>query len=202
MLENLLQTDTELLLFFNGLHNSFFDVLMWWMTKIWFWLPFLAMILWFMWKHYKKKKIGLIFAFLALSLVFSDQISGIIKDKVARFRPAHNTEINHQLHLHVFKNGEQYKGGKYGFVSAHAANSVAVTLLLIYFFKPINKRVRWLFLLFPLIFSYTRIYLGVHYLGDIVGGMLVGICSGFFTIWLYQLSKKNILINDNIDVNN
>jgi undecaprenyl-diphosphatase len=191
MLEQLLQIDKKLLVFLNGNHNPFFDVLMWWMTKIWFWLPVLLLVLWFMWKHYKKK-MGLILAFLALSIVFSDQLSGVIKDNVARLRTTHNTEINHKLHLHVFKNGDVYKGGEYGFVSAHAANSFALTLLLIYFFKPINKRMRWLFILFPLIFSYTRIYLGVHYPLDIAGGALVGLCCGLFTLWLYRLAEKNI----------
>jgi len=194
MLEKILQTDQKILVFLNGFHNSFFDVLMWWMTKIWLWLPILALILWFLWKYYKKK-IWLILAFLALSIVFSDQISGFIKDGVARSRPSHNTEINHLLHLHTFKNGDVYKGGKYGFVSSHAANSFSIILLFIYFFKPICKRARWLLMLFPFVFSYTRIYLGIHYLGDILGGALVGICCGFFTLWLYYLSEKNIAIS-------
>jgi len=184
MLEKILQIDQELLLFLNGLHNPFFDVLIWWMTSIWFWLPFLSVILWFIWKHYKKKII-LILAFLALSILFSDQISVFIKNKVARLRPTHNIEINHRLHLHVYKNGDIYKGGQYGFVSSHAANSFCITLLLIYFFKPINKRLRWLFILYPLIFSYTRIYLGIHYPLDIMGGVIVGFCCGFSIFLLY-----------------
>jgi len=190
MIEKILQADQKLIVFLNGLHSPFFDVLMWQMTKIWFWLPVLALVLWFLWKHYKKK-LGLILIFSILSIVFSDQISGLIKNKVARLRPTHNTEINQQLHLHVFENGDVYRGGKYGFVSAHAANSFSLTLLFIYFFKPINKRLRWLFLLYQLIFSYTRIYLGVHYLGDILCGALLGVGCGLFAIWGYgKLNKK------------
>ena len=194
MLEKILQADQELLLFLNGLHSPFFDSLMWQMTKIWLWLPLLVLILWLMWRHYNKK-MGLILAFFALSIVFSDQLSGVIKDKSARLRPTHNTMINSQLHLHVFKNGDTYKGGEYGFVSAHAANSFAIALLFIYFFKPINRRLRWLFLLYPLIFSYTRIYLGVHYPCDIIGGWLLGLCCGIFTLWVYRLSEKSIGMN-------
>jgi undecaprenyl-diphosphatase len=189
MLERLLQIDKELLLLLNGWHNSFFDVLLYWMTTIWFWLPALFVFLWFMWKYYKKK-MGLILAFFALSIIFSDQVSGFIKDKVERLRPSHNTEINHQLHLHVYQDGTVYKGGKYGFVSSHAANSFALALLMIYFFKPIHRYIRWLFLLWAIIFSYSRIYLGVHYPGDIICGALVGLCCGFFTLWLYRLAKK------------
>ncbi|MDR2407686.1 MAG: phosphatase PAP2 family protein [Bacteroidales bacterium] len=191
MLERLLQIDKEVLLLINGWHNSFFDVLIYWMTTIWFWLPVLFVFLWYMWKYYKKK-LGLILAFFALSIVFSDQISGFIKDKVERLRPSYNTEISHQLHLHVYRDGTVYKGGKYGFVSSHAANSFALALLMIYFFRPIHRHIRWLFLLWAIIFSYTRIYLGVHYPGDIICGALVGLCCGFFTLWLYCLAKKNL----------
>jgi undecaprenyl-diphosphatase len=191
MLEKILQIDQELLIFLNGLNSPFFDVLMWWLTSVWFWLPFLSVILWFMWKHYKKKII-LILAFLALSILFSDQISGLIKNKVARLRPTHNTEASHHLHLHVYKNDNVYKGGQYGFVSSHAANSFCIALLLIYFFKPINRRIRWLFVLYPLIFSYTRIYLGVHYPLDIIGGTIVGLCCGFIVL-LLAINYKKIL---------
>ena len=185
MLEKTLQIDQELLIFLNGLHSPFFDVLMWWMTAIWFWLPILAVVLWFMWKHYKKKMI-LIFAFFALSILISDQSSVLIKNKVKRLRPTHNTEIGHQLHLHVSKNGNVYEGGLYGFVSSHAANSFSLAVLFIYFFRPISRHLRWLFILFPLIFSYTRIYLGVHYPTDILCGALLGICCGFVMLWVYQ----------------
>ena len=191
MIERLLQADQELLLFLNGLHSPFFDKLVWLMTELWFWLPFLVVISWFLWRHYRKK-IGLIIAFCALSIVFSDQISGFIKDKATRLRPSHNTEINSKLNLHISENGDIYKGGEYGFVSSHAANSFALAVMLIFFFKPINKRVRWLFVLCAVIFSYTRIYLGVHYPGDIICGALLGICCGLITVWLYNLAQKSI----------
>jgi undecaprenyl-diphosphatase len=193
--EQLLQIDKDLLLFLNSLHNPFLDVLMYWMTSLWFWLPVLAIILWFMWKHYQKK-LGLILAFLVLSIVFSDQLSGIIKDKVARSRPSRNTEISDRLHLHVSSDGEVYRGGEYGFVSSHAANGFALTLLLIYFFKPVGKRIRWLFPLWTILFVYTRIYLGVHYPTDIICGALVGLICGFFTLLLYRLAEKRIRLSE------
>lgn len=175
------------MLFLNGLHSPFLDVLMWWMTKIWLWLPILAIVLWLMWKHYRKK-LYLILAFFALSITMSDQISVFIKDKVQRSRPSHNVEISDNLHFHQYKNGEFYKGGNYGFVSSHAANSFGVMLLFLYFFKPVKQRLWWIFPLWAILFCYTRIYLGVHYPLDILCGALVGICCGLFSLWLYRLA--------------
>ena len=197
MLEKILQADQELLLFLNGLHSPFLDVLMWQMTKIWFWLPLLAILLWMTWKHYRKQLI-LLFAFFALSITMSDQLSVLIKNKVQRPRPSHNIEINSELHFHQYKNGDVYKGGKYGFVSSHAANSFGVMILLLYFFKPVKKRLWWIFPTWAVLFCYTRIYLGVHYPLDILCGALVGVCCGLFTVWIYQLLSTNRWLRNNV----
>ena len=191
MLEKLLWADQELLIFLNGLHNPFFDVLMYGMTHFWFWLPVLVVLLWLLWKHYKKQLI-LIFVFFAVSVTISDQISVFIKNKVQRPRPSHNMEISDQLHLFQYKNGDVYRGGKYGFVSSHAANSFGVMILFLYFFKPVKRRLLWIFPAWAILFCYTRIYLGVHYPLDIVCGALVGVCSGLFVLWLYRIIYNKI----------
>lgn len=196
MLDRLIKIDQELLIFLNGFHNSFFDVLMYWMTSMWFWFPLLAVIIWMMWKYYHKK-FWLILAFFALSIVFSDQSSNLIKHKVERYRPSNEKSgISEQLHLHINKDGNVYRGGQYGFVSSHAANSFSLIVLFMYFFTPINRKVKWLFPLWGILFSYTRIYLGVHYPGDILCGALLGLCCGFFTLWLYTLAEKNIKFHE------
>lgn len=183
------QLDINILFRINGMHNAFLDVLMYGMTHFLFWLPFLALLLWMMWKHYRKQ-IYLILAFFALSIVFSDQVSVFIKDKVQRPRPTHNAEIKDDLHLHQFKNGKVYRGGTYGFVSSHAANSFGVMVLFLYFFKPVNRRLLWIFPVWAVLFCYTRIYLGVHYPSDIIGGALLGTLSGLFSLWLYRTATR------------
>ena len=180
------QLDIDILLRLNGVHNSFLDVLMWAMTHFLFWLPLLALLMWMMWKHYRKR-LFLILAFFALSIIITDQVSVFIKNKVQRPRPSHNVEVKDDLHLHQFKNGSVYRGGQYGFVSSHAANSFGIMVLFLYFFKPLNRRLLWIFPTWAVLHCYTRIYLGVHYPSDIVCGALVGICSGLFSLWLYRL---------------
>ena len=191
MLEKLIQADQALLLFLNGLHSPFFDVLMWQMTKIWFWLPVLAVLLWISWKHYRRKLI-LLLAFFAVSVTISDQTSVFIKNKVQRYRPSHTIEISEKLHLHQYKNGDVYRGGKYGFVSSHATNSFGVMVLFLYFFKPVNRRILWVFPTWAILFCYTRIYLGVHYPLDIVCGALVGVVCGLFALRFYRLADAAI----------
>ena len=192
------QLDTDLLLWLNGHHNHFFDILMYWMSRLWFWLPLLAILLWMMWKHYRKR-LALIFVFFIASVTISDQMSVMIKNTVQRYRPSHNIEIKDKLHLHKYENGEVYRGGKYGFVSSHAANSFGWLVLFLYFFRPINKHLLWIFPTWVVLFCYTRIYLGVHYPSDIVCGALVGVCSGGLALWIYRLvlnlmKKKKKLI--------
>jgi undecaprenyl-diphosphatase len=187
MLERLIQIDQELLVFLNGLHNRFLDVLMYGMTYLWVWLPFLAVLLWILWEHYRKQLV-LIVAFVAFSITISDQLSVLIKNNVQRLRPSHNVEINGGLHLHQNKDGKVYRGGKYGFVSSHAANSFGVMVLLLYFFRPINRRLLWIFPVWAVLFCYTRIYLGVHYPLDIICGAFLGTICGLLSLWLYCLS--------------
>jgi undecaprenyl-diphosphatase len=125
--------------------------------------------------------------------VFSDQSSNWIKRTAERYRPSNEKSgISEQLHLHVSKKGDVYRGGTYGFVSSHAANSFSLAVLFMYFFSPINRKIKYVFPLWAILFSYTRIYLGVHYPGDILCGALLGLCCGFFTLWLYRLAERNI----------
>lgn len=183
--------DQQLLQTINSHHTPLCDALMYIMTTLWFWLPFFALAIWLMWRHYGKR-LTLILAFCALSIVLTDQGSVWIKNKVQRYRPSQNLELKDHLHLHQYKDGSVYRGGMYGFVSSHAANSFGIVVLLLYFFKPIHKYWRWLLLLWPMLFCYTRMYLGLHYPADIACGALWGIVCGLFTLWLYKLSLQQI----------
>lgn len=178
--------DTELFLFVNGLHNSFFDELMYAFSQILVWIPFYVSALYLIIISHKKKDAVWVILSLVLCIVIADQVSsGIIKEAVQRLRPSRNPALEGMIHI---VNG--YTGGKYGFVSSHAANSFGFALLSSLVFK--QKTYTTFVFIWAVIVSYSRIYLGVHYPFDIFGGMVVGVMAAliaYFTLKKLQPSS-------------
>ena len=136
------------------------------------WLPFYLVIVYFIIKNYKNKA-WLILLFLILTLIASDQLSVLIKNLVMRFRPVHEPDVQNMVH-NVLR-----KGGLYGFVSSHASNTFAIYVFTSRIFK--NRRYSLILLFWTLLICYSRIYSGVHYPLDILGGVILGaILAGIF----------------------
>lgn len=169
-LQKILEVDTNWFLYFNSFHNDFWDTVFLMITRKETWFPFYAIILFYFIKTYRIKSL-LIIVFLALTVLASDQISVFIKESVGRLRPVHDPAIEHLVH-NVLR-----KGGHYGFVSSHATNSFALLFFTSRIFK--NRGFTFLMLFWALIFSYSRIYSGVHYPLDILGGAILGSLIGF-----------------------
>lgn len=164
-IQHILDWDTDLFLFLNGFHNDYWDTIILMMTRKETWVPFYVIILWYFFKNYRSKAIFICIA-LAVLVVACDQLAGVMKITVQRFRPVHNPAIEHLVH-NVLR-----KGGLYGFVSAHAANSFGVMVFTSRIFKQRSYTV--LLIIWALILSYSRIYSGVHYPLDLLGGALLG----------------------------
>jgi len=167
LIQSLNLFDTELFLFFNGMHNSFFDGFMYAFTQIFVWIPLYASVIYLLIKTKKYDALWLIL-FLVLCIVICDQISsGLIKNTVQRLRPSHEPSLNGMVHL---VNG--YTGGRFGFVSSHAANTFGFALLSSLLIR--NRNFAVMIVAWSLINCYSRVYLGVHYPFDIAGGLIVG----------------------------
>lgn len=170
MLEKINTIDTQLFLFLNGKHNAFFDPIMYWASDMYFWFPFYAVLLFFIAKHYKKQSL-LIFILVAVLITLSDQTaSHLIKNNVQRLRPSHQPALQNQIHL-----SKAGAGGKYGFVSSHAANAFALATFL---FLLLPKNFNWLKVVlfaWAVLVSYSRIYNGVHYPLDVIVAAVLGI---------------------------
>lgn len=172
MLEFLQHIDEKIFFAINGWHNPFFDKIMWCISAKYTWLPLYAVtLIWLIYKYRQKSYIYLIF--LVLLIIAADQCSvHLFKNVFERYRPTHNPDISQFVHI---VNG--YKGGKYGFISSHAANSFAFVSFLIPLFKkkwPVVLLAFWV-----IIVSYSRIYLGVHYPFDILAGAAFGCLLGY-----------------------
>jgi undecaprenyl-diphosphatase len=149
------------------------------------WFPLYLAILIFLGVKYKRKFL-IILIFIILAATLADQSSVIVKNIFHRLRPCHEPSLLAIVHL---VNGEC--GGIYGFVSSHATNSFDVALLSLSFIKK-----RWYsisIILWAGIISYSRVYLGVHYPGDVIFGALLGSFIGWGIYNLYVLTDNNIL---------
>jgi undecaprenyl-diphosphatase len=177
--------DQQLFLFLNSLNSPFWDQVMHAISGRIIWVPLYLAILIFMGIKYKRKFL-VILLFIILAATLSDQLSVLIKNTFQRLRPCHEPALDGLVHL--FK-GEC--GGMYSFVSSHATNSFDVALLSLLFIKK-----RWYtisIILWASVIGYSRIYLGVHYPGDVICGSILGASVGWSVYKLYELSDNKIL---------
>jgi undecaprenyl-diphosphatase len=176
--------DKEFFLFLNSFHNPLWDYTMTLFTITQVWIPFYLVILVIVAKKYGKKSL---FIFLAITLLilFADQFAGILKHSIKRLRPSNDPEISQLAHL--FFN----TGGLYGFVSAHSANAFSFATFSLLLFK--NRRYTFFIIPWAMMIAYTRIYLGVHYPGDILGGAILGILIGIgiYKLLIYLEGKRS-----------
>lgn len=193
MLEQLLELDKEIFICLNGHNSPFWDSVMLFITDKLVWIPLYAYLLYLIFKDYGKQG-WIIAAGIVLTIVLADQVtSTIMKPYFARLRPSHEPSL--QSLIHIVNN---YKGGKYGFASSHAANTFGIATFLFLLFRKTRK---WIIMLFvwATVVTYSRIYLGVHYPGDILVGAIVGIISAFLGFYFYKwlngiLEKRNASI--------
>jgi undecaprenyl-diphosphatase len=150
----------------NGHHSGAWDIIMFHVSGKPEWIPFYVLILGFLIWKYRWKTLWLLLA-VVIMITLSDQFANLLKSGVRRPRPCKDPEIGHLVHL-----VNDYCRGAYGFVSGHAANSFALAT-----FVSLLFRKRWVtvgMLIWAVLVSYSRIYLGVHYPGDVLGGALLG----------------------------
>ena len=181
-METLSNIDSDLFLFLNGLHTSGLDKVMISITQMWVWVPLYLLLIYWAVKQYGKRCWWIILA-VSIVVLCSDQLSAhVCKPFFQRLRPCYNSDFQGLIYL-----PKGLAGGKYGFVSSHAANTFAVAAFLTF---ALRKNRNWLGLvlyLWAFISSYSRIYLGFHYPGDIVCGALLGILIGLILWKVFQL---------------
>ena len=181
MLDRIKQIDTELLIFLNNLGNKSWDPIWVLITDKFTFLPLFILIIFFLFKKNGTKGLLVILLFISVLILFTDQFTNVVKDFTQRLRPCRLDELQGLLR------DIDIRCGKYGFFSAHAANSISVTIFIINCIdESVKKFLKPVLILWVMIFSYSRIYLGVHYPLDTIFGLSFGIFSGFLFKYIYN----------------
>ena len=180
MLEFITNIDTRLTLFLNGSDSEMLDAIAVTATKTSTWIPLGILLLYVLMRMKDWKNALLVILCVAIAITLADQMaSGIFKPLVARLRPSHTPELQGVIDL-----VGDYRGGRYGFFSSHAANTCAVAVFLSLLFR---KRIFSIAICsWVIVNSWTRLYLGVHYVGDIMVGLIWGALVGWMVFRLYR----------------
>jgi undecaprenyl-diphosphatase len=183
-MEWLLELDTRIFLSINGWHNASWDAIMWWISGKFTWWPFYLLILIYLGATRKLELLPMLL-FIAIVITLTDQTSvHLFKNVFHRLRPCHEPLLEGIVHL-----VNDRCGGQYGFISSHAANAFGVTLLVISWVR--KRWVAAIMVAWALLIGYSRIYLGVHYPGDVIAGGLWGaVCGWFLGVCYHWLITK------------
>ena len=184
MLEKIIHFDKELFVFLNGVGSDTFDGFWLTITKQGYWTPLFLWIFYLLYQKIGWKNFLFYIGFTAVLILVCDQTTNLFKGYFQRLRPCNDEEIKHLIR--IVKSSDTFS-----FFSGHAANSMATTFFTFLILKKYYKHTGWLFL-FPVVFAYSRIYLGMHFPGDILTGFAFG---ALFGVGCYKLFQKYILKN-------
>ena len=181
MLDYLIHLDKKLFIFFNNLGSKPFDEIWLLITKQINWIPFFLILLFILYKKLGTKKLGIAILILAALITFTNEITDVIKFSVQRVRPCNDDTLAGLIR--VVKDSDTFS-----YFSGHASNSTA-SMMFVYLILRRYYKYSYLIFLYPLIFAYSRIYLGLHFPLDIISGYVFG---GFTGILFYRIFSKII----------
>ena len=191
MIDKLESIDHSLVLAINAMHYTFLDSFMWFLSGSYILLLLIPFVFYFLFKEYRSNQLPWIFAAVVLTVILTDQLSvHAFKEVFQRYRPSHNLLLKSQLHLHEYPDGSFYGGGKFGFVSSHAANYFGILTIISSLIR--QGWVKIILLTIALLVIYSRVYLGVHYVSDVLCGALLGFVLAQFVLQSLLLKKVDV----------
>lgn len=187
MWEEIVKLDKEVFLFLNGLGNHNWDAFWMFITNKWSAIPLYLVLLVLSLKFLGWKNTGILIVFVALLITTTDQLANFFKYGIGRLRPCHDSQIFD--HMRLVKGS---CGGRFGYFSAHAASSMALAS---FFAVTFYQKLKWLaplLLVWALLVGYSRIYIGVHFPGDVLTGIFIGLLFGWVYAKLYIFAHHKI----------
>lgn len=184
LIDKLLPFEHNLFLALNGSNSVFWDNAMWTFTGLITWIPMALVVLYLLFKNQDLKEGLLVLGSIMLVFIIASFASSLFfKPLFERYRPTH-----HPNYKHLVKIVNDFRGGSYGFISGHATNSFAIAFLISFIFR--NHLVTTSLMLWAALNSYSRIYLGVHFISDIIAGFIVGFIIGYSVYLIYKKTRE------------
>lgn len=180
------QLDTSLFLALNGLHNVYWDHFMMIYSQRFVWIPFYLSFLYVMFRNFPLKVNIVCILVVAIIITICDQTaSALLKPLVERMRPSNPANPISPL-VHIV---DGYRGGRFGFPSSHAANAWSMAFFARYLVR--RSKLTCFLTVWAFLMAYSRIYLGVHYVGDILVGILIGFLTASLSYYVFQRVRGN-----------
>lgn len=194
MIETLEGIDRGIVQAINACNSPFFDEFFWLISGKFTWIPLYLLLLFLVWKQFGGLKTLQFIGIVALTIALVDISSvQLFKETFQRYRPSHHTELMNVLHFYRQGDGELYTGGQYGFVSSHASNFFAITVLLGLTLKQAYPKLIYILFGIAILVCYSRLYLGVHYLSDVFVGGLWGAGLSYLS---YRFLIKRFILSE------
>lgn len=182
MIEKIIGLDKQVFVFLNGLGSEQYDSFWKIITSQINWIPLFVFLFYLVFKKLGWRHSVLVLIFIAVLIALTDQTTNLFKYSFQRLRPCNDPEINSYIRIILSRKS-------FSFISGHASNSFASALSLYLILKPYFKYIGLIFL-WPLLFAYSRIYLGLHFPLDILCGFAWGALTSLFVFQIYKIARK------------